>query len=97
MNALRVRDAFVLVVFRFSATAGSAARYMSVASGAIAVSNARTTMKRGDSPKEVLTDFEDICLSFFFLCDARATAPVALQNVDAAVPDPGMSLRRLEA
>ena len=66
MNALNVRDAFVLVVFRSSATAGSAARYMSVASGAIAVSNARTTMKRGDSPKEVLTDFEDISLSFSF-------------------------------
>ena len=66
MNELRVRDAFVLVVFRSSATAGSAARYMSVASGAIAVSNARTTMKRGDSPKEVLIDFEDISLSFSF-------------------------------
>ena len=66
MNALRVNEAFVLVVFRFSATAGSAARYMSVASGAIAVSNAKTTMKRGDSPKEVLIDFEDICLSFSF-------------------------------
>ena len=51
----------------------------------------------GDSPNEVLVDFEDICLSFFFLCDARATAPAALQRVDAAVPDPGMNLRRLEA
>ena len=97
MNALNVSDAFVLVVFRSSATAGSAARYMSVASGAIAVSSARTTIKMGDSPNEVLVDFEDISLSFFFLCDARATAPVALQDVDAAVPDPGMSLRRLEA
>ncbi|CNL06419.1 Uncharacterised protein [Mycobacterium tuberculosis] len=66
MNALNVSDAFVLVVFRFSATEGSAARYMSVASGAIAVSSARTTMKRGDSPKEVLIDFEDISLSFSF-------------------------------
>ena len=66
MNPLNVSDAFVLVVFRFSATAGNAARYMSVASGAIAVSSARTTMKRGDSPNEVLADFEDICLSFSF-------------------------------
>ena len=66
MNALKVNEAFVLVVFRFSATAGSAARYISVASGAIAVNNARTTMKRGDSPKEVLIDFEDISLSFSF-------------------------------
>ena len=66
MNALRVNEAFVLVVFRFSATAGNAARYMSVASGAIAVSSARTTIKMGDSPNEVLVDFEDICLSFSF-------------------------------
>lgn len=66
MNALKVREAFVLVVFRFSATEGSAARYMSVASGAIAVSSARTTIKMGDSPNEVLVDFEDICLSFSF-------------------------------
>ncbi|CNH72303.1 Uncharacterised protein [Mycobacterium tuberculosis] len=66
MNPLNVREAFVLVVFRFSATAGSAARYMSVASGAIAVSSARTTIKMGESPNEVLVDFEDICLSFSF-------------------------------
>ena len=66
MNPLNVSEAFVLVVFRFSATAGSAARYMSVASGAIAVNSARTTIKMGDSPKEVLVDFEDICLSFSF-------------------------------
>ena len=97
MNELKVSDAFVLVVFRFSATAGSAARYMSVASGAIAVNNAKTTMKRGDSPKEVLIDFEDISLWFFFLRDTRATAPAALQDMDAVAPPLGMSLRRLEA
>ena len=80
MNALNVRDAFVLVVFRSSATAGSAARYMSVASGAIAVSIARTTIKMGESPKEVLVDFEDISLSFSF-CVMRVQRRLRLYKI----------------
>ena len=55
MKALRVIDAAASVVLSSRATVGSEARYMSIPSGAIAVSAARVTITGAGIPKETLT------------------------------------------